>query len=125
MVVSVCDAWQRVTTQGRGRWVQGHLQLSQGDPGGQANPGQRPARVLAHGDDVRGNVGVFSKTGSDINVLFDVSHYVGNDGKRRAGTVTFITARENVGSYGTGILFEEPNPTGSRPRDLMYQKTAK
>ena len=23
-------------------WVQGHLQLSQGDPGGQASPGQRP-----------------------------------------------------------------------------------
>ena len=21
--------------------------------------------------------------------------------------------------YGTGILFEEPNPTGSRPRDLI------
>ena len=26
--------------------------------------------------------------------------------------------------YGTGILFEEPNPTGSRPRDLigLYKK---
>ena len=24
-----------------------------------------------------------------------------------------------VGMYGTGILFEEPNPTGSRPRDLI------
>ena len=30
----------------------------------------------------------------------------------------------DVGLYGTGILFEEPNPTGSRPRDLigLYNK---
>ena len=25
----------------------------------------------------------------------------------------------NIVLYGTGILFEEPNPTGSRPRDLI------
>ena len=25
----------------------------------------------------------------------------------------------DVGLYGTGILSEEPNPTGSRPRDLI------
>ena len=119
MVASVCDAWQRVKTQGRGGWVQGHLQLSQGDPGGQASPGQRPE----HDDDARGNVGSYTKTGSDIHVLFDASHYTGNDGTRRAGTVTFITARENVGDdvlrwlVWHGNLFEEPNPTGSRPRD--------
>ena len=91
-------------------WVQGHLQLSQGDPGGQASPGQRPE----HDDDVRGNIGSISKTGSDINVLFDASHYTGNDGTRRSGTVTFITARENVGDdvyvgwYGTGICLKNP-----------------
>ena len=28
-------------------------------------------------------------------------------------------ARETMGFTGTGILFEEPNPTGSRPRDLI------
>jgi len=27
--------------------------------------------------------------------------------------------REKDGLYGTGILFEEPNPTGSSPRDLI------
>ena len=27
--------------------------------------------------------------------------------------------RENAGVYGTGILVEEPNPTGSRPSDLI------
>ena len=31
-----------------------------------------------------------------------------------------VEARErDVGLYGTGVLFEEPNPTGSRPRDLQ------
>ena len=111
----MCDAWQRVKTQGRGGWVQGHLQLSQGDPGGQASPGQRPE----HDDDVRGNIGSISKTGSDINVLFDASHYTGNDGTRRSGTVTFITARENVGDdvyvgwYGTGICLKNPTQPGA------------
>ena len=109
----MCDAWQRLKTQGRGGWVQGHLQLSQGDPGGQASPGQRPERD----DDGRRNIGSNSKTGSDINVLFDASHYNGNDGTRRAGMVTFITARENVGDssddvyvgwYGTGICLKNP-----------------
>ena len=35
--------------------------------------------------------------------------------------------RENVGLYGTGFLFEEPNPTGSRPRDLtgLYRQQKK
>ena len=27
--------------------------------------------------------------------------------------------RDPIGLYGTGILFEEPNPTGSQPRDLI------
>ena len=30
-----------------------------------------------------------------------------------------VPARENDGLYGTDVLFEEPNPTGSRPRDLI------
>ena len=27
--------------------------------------------------------------------------------------------RESGGLYGTGILFQEPNPTRSRPHDLV------
>ena len=30
-----------------------------------------------------------------------------------------VSSVGNVGLYGTGILFEDPNPTGSRPSDLI------
>ena len=30
-----------------------------------------------------------------------------------------VLEERNVGLYGTGILFQEPNPTGSRPSDLV------
>ena len=35
--------------------------------------------------------------------------------------IHFRRGREDTecGLYGTGILFEEPNPTGSRPSDLI------
>ena len=35
-----------------------------------------------------------------------------------------VVVREKGGFYGTGIVFEEPNPTGSRPSDLigLYKK---
>ena len=34
-------------------------------------------------------------------------------------TQTRGVKKENIGLYGTGILFEEPYPTGSRQRDLI------
>ena len=33
--------------------------------------------------------------------------------------VMMMMLTRGIGLYGTGILFEEPNPTGSRPRDLI------
>ena len=30
--------------------------------------------------------------------------------------------RERERLLGTGILFEEPNPVGSRPRDLLFDR---
>ena len=31
----------------------------------------------------------------------------------------WMLGKKDDGLYGTGISFEEPNPTGSRPRDLI------
>ena len=31
----------------------------------------------------------------------------------------WMLGKKDAGLYGTGISFEEPNPTGSRPRDLI------
>ena len=42
----------------------------------------------------------------------------------RSHCLTGDMPERDVGLYVTGILFEEPNPTGSRPRDLigLYRK---
>ena len=41
--------------------------------------------------------------------------------RQRRGVHRNVHARygENIGLYGTGNLFEEPNPTGSRPSELI------
>ena len=38
---------------------------------------------------------------------------------RGSEEVSGASLLEDDGLYGTGILFEEPNNTGSRPRDLI------